>query len=346
MESGMVSIKEIAKYCGVSTATVSKAMNDKNDIGEETKKRIREAAEILGYFPSATARALRTKKSYSIGVLFAGKGGKALTDEFFSHVVNAFKVAAEKRGYEILFLNKEVGDQGMTYLEHCRYRGVDGVLVAYVQYQDPEVIELLQSDIPIVVLDHIFDGKTSVCFDYDQGIKDLITYIYEMGHCKIAYIHGEDCTITRKRVEGFYKTMAELGLSVPDEYVKEGEYLNYHKAAKLTKELLELPDPPTCIIYPNDFSALGGIGSIYERKLSIPQDISVAGYDGIPLAKAFSPELTTLEQDSVRMGEMLANKLIDQIECAGSVPVERLMVQGKVLPGKSVKRQENDIKRY
>lgn len=342
----MVSIKEIAKYCGVSTATVSKAMNDKSDIGEETKRRIREAADMLGYFPNANARALRTKRSHSIGVLFSGKNGKVLTDEFFSHVVNAFKVAVEKRGYEILFLNKEAGDHGMTYLEHCRYRGVDGVLVAYVQYQDPEVVELLQSDIPIVLLDHIFKGKTSACFDYDQGMKDLVTYIYDMGHRKIAYIHGEKSTITLMRVASYYKTMSELGLSVPDEYVKEGEYLNYHKAAKLTKELLELPDPPTCIIYPNDFSALGGIGSIYERKLSIPQDISVAGYDGIPLAKAFSPELTTLEQDSVRMGEMLANKLIDQIECAGSVPVERLMVQGKVLPGKSVKRQENDIKRY
>lgn len=262
----MVSIKEIARYCGVSTATVSKAMNDKSDIGEETKRRIREAAERLGYFPNATARALRTKRSHSIGVLFSGKNGKVLTDEFFSHVVNAFKVAVEKRGYEILFLNKEVGDHGMTYLEHCRYRGVDGVLVAYVQYQDPEVVELLRSDIPMVLLDHIFQGKTSVCFDYNQGIKDLVTYIYNMGHRKIAYIHGEQCTIT--------------------------------------------------------------------------QDISVAGYDGIPLAKAFSPELTTLEQDSARMGEMLANKLIDQIECDGSIPAEQLMVQGKVLPGKSVRKLE------
>ncbi len=336
----MVSIKEIARYCSVSTATVSKAMNDKSDIGEETKRRIREAAERLGYFPNATARTLRTKRSHSIGVLFSGKNGKVLTDEFFSHVVNAFKVAVEKRGYEILFLNKEVGDHSMTYLEHCRYRGMDGVLVAYVQYQDPEVVELLRSDIPMVLLDHIFKGKTSVCFDYNQGMKDLVTYIYNMGHRKIAYIHGEQCTITQMRVASYYKTMSELGLSVPGEYVKAGEYLNYRRAAELTKELLELPDPPTCIIYPNDFSALGGIGSIYERKLSIPQDISVAGYDGIPLAKAFSPELTTLEQDSARMGEMLANKLIDQIECDGSIPAEQLMVQGKVLPGKSVRKLE------
>ncbi len=334
----MVSIKEIARYCGVSTATVSKAMHDKSDIGEETKRRIREAAEMLGYFPNATARALRTKRSSSIGVLFAEKNGKALTDEFFSHVVTAFMLAAEKRGYEILFLNKEVGDQGMTYLEHCRYRSLDGVLVAYVNYREPEVIELLQSDIPIVVLDHIFEGKTSVCFDYGQGMKDLITYIYGMGHRKIAYIHGEKSVITSKRVAGFYQTMEELKLPVPEEYVKEGEYLNYRKAAKLTSELLDLADPPTCIVYPNDFSALGGIGAIYNRRLSIPQDISVAGYDGIPLARAFSPELTTLEQDSAGMGEMLADKLIEQIESAEPVPVERLMVQGKVLPGKSVKR--------
>lgn len=334
----MISIKEVAMYCGVSAATVSKAMNDKSDIGAETKKKIREAAEKLGYFPNASARALRTKKSYSIGLLFAGKGGKALTDEFYSHVVNAFKEAVEKRGYEILFLNKEIGNRDMTYLEHCRYRGVDGVLAAYVDYQNPEVIELLQSDLPIVLLDHIFDGKTSVCFDYVQGMKDLVTYIYEMGHRKIAYIHGENSRITSERITSFYQTMEELGVNVPDEYVKEGAYLDYRKAAKLTAELLNCADPPTCIIYPNDFSALGGIGAIYKKKLSIPQDISVAGYDGIPLSKAFSPELTTLEQDSWGMGEILADKLIEHIEYPLSTPVERLVVRGKVIPGKSVKR--------
>lgn len=334
----MVSIKEVAKKCGVSAATVSKALNDKSDIGEETKQRIRRIAEEMGYTPNATARALRTKRSHSIGLLFGAQGGQALTDEFFSHVINAFKCAVEKRGYEILFVNKEVGSHTMTYLEHCRYRGMDGLLMAHVPYEDPEVQDLLKSELPIVILDRVFEGKTSLCFDYARGIEDLVTYIAGMGHKRIAYIHGEGTSLTKERVNSFYRTMERLGLEVPEEYIREGKYLDYRRAAEITEELLELPTPPTCIIYPNDFSALGGIGKIYERKLSIPEDISVAGYDGIPLSKALSPELTTLEQDSGQMGEAMAEQLIALIEHPESTQVERIMIKGKVFPGKSVKR--------
>lgn len=335
----MVSIKEVAKRCGVSVATVSKALNDKSDIGEETKKKIREIADEMGYLPNATARALRSKKSYSIGVLFGDEKGAALTDEFFPKVLNAFKLAVEKRGYEIIFINKEIGNHTMTYLEHCRYRGVDGVVLAYAPFWEPEVIELIKSDIPIVTVDRIFEEKTSVCFDYTQGMRDLVAYIHGKGHRKIAYIHGEwlEDSITSERLDSFCRTMEDLGLRVPDAYVKKGKYLDFRLAGELTEELLDLPDPPTCILYPNDFSALGGIGMIYKRKLAIPDDISVAGYDGIPLAEATTPELTTLKQDSEGMGEAIAERIVALIENPGKEPVKRVVIKGKVSPGGTVK---------
>lgn len=336
----MVSIKDVAMECGVSAATVSKALNDKSDIGEETKQRIRRIADEMGYMPNATARALRTKRSHSIGLLFGGADSQALTDEFFSHVINAFKCAVEKRGYEILFINKEVGSHTMTYLEHCMYRGVDGLLVAYVPYDNEEVKELLRSNLPIVTLDKEFEEKCSFHFDYKAGIRELLTYIYAMGHRKIAYIHGERRGNTLSRLESFYETARELGIEIPEEYVKESGYLNYEKTAKLTEELLELPNPPTCIMYPNDFSTLGGLGKIYEKKLSVPEDISVAGYDGIPLSKALMPPLTTVEQPSVEMGEAMAQKLIALIEEPGEVKAEKRMIKGKVYPGKSVKQTD------
>lgn len=335
----MVSIKEVAKHCGVSVATVSKALNDKSDIGEETKKKIREIADEMGYLPNATARALRSKRSYSIGVLFGDEEGTALTDEFFPKVLNAFKLAVEKRGYEIIFINKEIGNHTMTYLEHCRYRGVDGVVLAYAPFWEPEVVELIKSDMPVVTVDRIFEEKTSVCFDYTQGMRDLVTYIYEKGHRKIAYIHGEwmEESITSERLDSFCRTMEDLGLQVPDAYVKKGKYLDFRLAGELTAELLDLFDPPTCILYPNDFSALGGIGMIYKRKLIIPDDISVAGYDGIPLAEATTPELTTLKQDSEGMGEAIAERIVALIENPGKEPVKRVVIKGKVSGGNSVK---------
>ncbi|MCM1263731.1 MAG: LacI family transcriptional regulator [Butyrivibrio sp.] len=335
----MVSIKEVAKRCGVSVATVSKALNGKSDIGEETKMRIRKTADEMGYLPSATARALRSKRSYSIGVLIGDEEGTGLTDEFFPKIINSLKKSVEKRGYEILFINKRIGNHNMTYLEHCRYRDVDGVVLAYTIYENPEIKELIESDLPVVTIDSVFDKKTSVCYDYAQGIKDLLTYIHEKGHRKIAYIHGEGAhtySVTKERVDSFYATMAEFGLDVPDEYMKKGEYLNFRKAKRLTAELLDLPDPPTCILYPNDFSALGGIGEIYERKLAIPDDISIAGYDGIPVSRAVTPELTTLEQDLDRMGEAIAENIVLLIERSGLSEPKRVLIQGKLSPGQSV----------
>ena len=334
----MISLKDIAVNCGVSVATVSKALNNQNDISEETKLLVRNTADRMGYWPNASAQALRTKRSHTIGVLFGDENGSGLTDEFFSHVFNALKRAAESMGYEIVFLSKKVGNHSRTYMEHCRYRSVDGVLMCFVPNHDEQVLEIIKSDLPVVTVDFAFNNKTSVTFDYIQGMKDLVTYICEMGHRKIAYIHGQHCCTTRCRLNSFYLVMEQYGIVVPDEYVRKSTYLDFQKAAQITNQLLDLSDPPTCIIYPNDFSSLGGIGAIRQRGLTIPDDISVAGYDGIPLSKAMTPPLTTLVQDSEKMGEVIASQLIYQIEHAKEAKVERITVKGKLYRGETVKR--------
>lgn len=334
----MVSLKDIAASCGVSVATVSKALNNQNDISEETKLLVKQAADKMGYWPNASAQALRTKRSHTIGVLFGDENGSGLTDEFYSHVFNALKRAAESRGYEIVFLSKKIGNHTRTYMDHCRYRSVDGVLLGFIPYADEQVLELIESDLPVVTVDHAFENKTSVTFDYVQGMRDLVTYICEMGHKKIAYIHGEDSYTTRCRLNSFYLVMEQYGITVPHEYVRESRYLAFQKAAEITNQLLDLPEPPTCIIYPNDFSSMGGIGAIRQRGLSIPDDISVAGYDGIPLSRAMTPPLTTLVLDSTKMGEVIASQLINQIENGRAAAVERITVRGEVEPGQSVKK--------
>ncbi|HKM33851.1 MAG TPA: LacI family DNA-binding transcriptional regulator [Lachnospiraceae bacterium] len=334
----MISLKDVAASCGVSIATVSKALNNQNDIGEETKLLVRQTADKMGYWPNASAQALRTKRSHTIGVLFGDENGSGLTDEFYSHVFNALKRAAESRGYEIVFLSKKIGSHTRTYMEHCRYRSVDGVLLGFIPNNDEQVLEIIGSDLPVVTVDHAFDHKTSVTFDYVQGMRDLVTYICEMGHRKIAYIHGQQSYTTRCRLSSFYMVMEQYGITVPDKYVRESGYLDFQKAAEITSELLDLPEPPTCIIYPNDFSSMGGIGAIRQRGLSIPDNISVVGYDGIPLSRAMTPPLTTLVQDFKEMGEVIASQLINQIENARTATVERITVKGKVEPGNSVKK--------
>lgn len=334
----MISTKELAKKLGVSVATVSKALNDKSDIGAETKARIRKEAEKLGYVPNASARSLRTRRSYSIGVLL-GTGNKlAISDEFFSRVFSAFKRTMEENHYEIIFINNHIDNGQRTYLEHCNYRGVDGILVAMVHYDEPEIQELLASPLPTVTLDKYYPGNPSVCVDYADGIEQLVDYAYSLGHRKIAYIYGRGNDVTRMRLEGFRRAVDKHGLKLPKEYLVEGEYLDCDVVAKLTEQLLQLPECPTCILYPNDYTAIGGRGIIYRNKMTIPEDISVIGYDGIPLANAVLPRLTTLAIDYDRMGQLAAEKLLKLIENGTVKSDEKSVIRGVIQTGESVKK--------
>ena len=149
----MVSMKDISAVCGVSIATVSKALNNHKDIGEETKEHIRQVAKEMGYSPNAAAKILKTNRTYSLGVLFVDDEQSGLTHDYFAHVLDSFKRTAEERGYDITFINScKTRPQRMSYLEHSRYRRFDGVVIACVDFEDPEVEELVRSNIPVVTI--------------------------------------------------------------------------------------------------------------------------------------------------------------------------------------------------
>ncbi len=197
----MASIKDIAKACGVSVATVSKALNGHNDISQATKEKVREAARQIGYMPNSAARALKTNRTYNLGVLFVDEAQSGLTHEFFAAVLDSFKRHAEGRGYDITFINHNIGHGHSSYLEHCRYRGVDGVIAACIKFDDPEVIELANSNLPIVTVDHVFNNRAAVLSDNTDGVHKLVDQLAALGHERIAYIHGENhSAVTQKRL--------------------------------------------------------------------------------------------------------------------------------------------------
>ena len=335
----MASMKDISELCGVSIATVSKALNDQSDIGEETRARIKQVAKELGYFPNSSARALKTKRTYNLGVLFVDEAQSGLTHDYFANVLNSFKKVAEEKGYDITFISAGNGaGKRMSYLERCRYRGFDGVVIACVDFENPEVEELVKSDIPLVTIDHSFYGRAAVISDNVTGMKELLTYIIEQGHRRVAYIHGADSAVTKNRLSSFFKTAEELGIPVPDEYIREAAYRSTKEAGNATKELLELKNPPTCILYPDDFSCFGGMNVIREKGLRIPEDISVAGYDGLRIGRHIEPKLTTLRQDTDAIGEEAAKKLIDLIEKPKTTIIEQIVIGGEVYEGKTVRK--------
>ncbi|MEA4966401.1 MAG: LacI family DNA-binding transcriptional regulator [Oscillospiraceae bacterium] len=334
----MISIKDIALHCGVSTATVSKALNDQPDIGKGTRERVKAAAAELGYLPNAAARALRTKRSYSIGVLFVDQMQSGLAHEYFSVILNSLKTEAEKLGYDITFFSQNVGGRCMTYTEHCRYRNMDGVVIACVNFEDPEVLELVGSGIPTVTIDHIFNDKTAIISDNIGGMRELVLYIAGRGHHRIAYIHGEKTSVAQNRLLSFYKTCEELGIEVPEQYVLESRFHDPLMTAQCVDRLLNLKELPSCIILPDDYSYPAAINVAQDHGLEVPKDLSFAGYDGLDTFRMIQPTLVTYRQNAEKIGLSAAQQIVNLIEKPKTTLPQRIVITGRVLTGNSVKQ--------
>jgi len=206
-------------------------------------------------------------------------------------------------------------------------------------YSDPEVLELLNSDFPTVTIDFVHHNCTAVNSNNVQGMRELLEYIMSMGHRRIAYIHGEDYSVvTKERIATFYQVMEEHNLPVNESYIKEGLYLEPEVAEQRTKELLQMPQPPTCILYPDDTALIGGMNAIREMELRIPDDISVAGYDGTSYSQMLYPKATTIQQDTNRIGKEAASRLISIIEKPKTALMERVIVEGILIKGQTVGR--------
>lgn len=333
-----VTIKDLSARCGLSISTVSKALNNYADVSSKTRDLVARTAREIGYYPNSLARALKTNRTYNIGVLFVDENASGLTHNYFSAVLDSFKTEAERCGYDITFINHNIGRTKMSYLEHCQYRNIDGICLACIDFFAPEVIELISSDIPLVTIDHIFHNRTCILSENKRGMADLVRYVYNMGHRRIAYVHGAQSAVTESRMISFYCTMDELGLEVKSEYILECPYTNPARAHEAVSTLLALPERPSCILMPDDYAALGGIEAIQAAGLSIPEDISIAGFDGIALMQLTSPRLTTIRQDTLRIGREAARYLINRIENPRTAGAEIVNISCELIPGETVRR--------
>ena len=336
--TALVTIKDISKACGVSPSTVSKVLNGYTDISRETVEHVFSTAEKMGYTPNAAARMLKTNRSLNLGVLFVDEMQSGLRHEYFSAMLNSLKDEAERHGYDINFISRNLNGHHMSYLDHCRYRKCDGVVIACVDFNDPEVTDLLRSEIPVVTVDYLFDQRGAVVSDNVRGMSELTDYIIKQGHRAIAYIHGEMTSVTRNRLVGFYRTCEAADIRVPDEYVRAARFHDPDTSARVTHELLALEHPPTCIIYPDDICVLGGRSEMESQGLSIPEDISVAGYDGALLSEALRPPLTTVRQDTDTLGRRAAAILIEAIENKKTYLPQQELIPGQLIPGGTVKK--------
>ena len=189
---------------------------------------------------------------------------------------------------------------------------------------------------PTVAIDFPCRGSISVQSNNSEGMDALMRYVLERGHRRVAYIHGEAALVTDDRISSYRRQLQAFGIPFRPEYLVESAYHNPAAARQATQRLLDLPEPPTCILMPDDYASLGGMEAIRERGLAVPGDISVAGYDGVPLLQLCSPCLTTYRQNVEGIGSEAGRRLLELIKHPDAPAPETITIPGGIIPGGSV----------
>ncbi len=328
----MVRLKDIADACGVSVATVSRALNGLTNEGKERTAFIRQTAQAMGYYPNVAAKTLKTSRSNNLGILYQDR----MNHEYFSSLIDDLRREADAKGYDLTFLSRN-GRNDNSYYEHARQRSLDGVIVLQAEHDDPGIIRLASGSIPTVIIDHLYDGCDCVINDNRTSIEQIVRYAWNLGHRRIAFIEGEKGAVSRERLAGFYKVCAELGIRVPVAYVREGHFHDPADCARIIRELLQPEDRPTCILCPDDSSCLGALWQLAADGIRVPEDVSLVGYDGLRMSRMMHPCLTTYRQNTARIAEEAFALILDAITNPETHKPQHVTVAGMLIEGETLR---------
>jgi LacI family transcriptional regulator len=313
----MVTIKDIAKEANVSVTTVSRALNGYSDVSEETRKRIIEVAKRLNYSPNSIARSLVMKKSQTIGLLVSNLSREGTKDNFTYEVLCGINEAVSQSDYDLIVFNTTSAKQSeKTYTQLCRERRVDGVIIMGIKTNDPYLQEVVESDIPCVLIDIPIQSKTVgyVTTDNIKGAKEAVNYLLSLNHRKIGMINGHnEAFVSQQRLHGYKEALQEACLPFDSSYVENGEYTE-EGAYKATVRLLSKHPEITALFCASDLMALGAMQAAKDLGKQLPDELSVIGYDDILLSSYVTPSLSTIRQDKFRIGEEAARMLIGMLE--------------------------------
>lgn len=311
-----LTIKDIAKMAGVSPGTVSKIINNYGGISEKTKKKVMDIIQETGYQPTFSAKALATKKSNLIGLIYAGKVNVDFTHPYFNEVVTSFKKTIGSLGYDIImFSNEQFYKDNGSYLARCRHFHVDGCVIIAGEEIEDAIYELVREEIPCMGVDLEISGPKAsfVMSDNVNLSRKVIQHFYLRGIRDIGFIGGqEDSAITMFREKGVRETMDQLGLEIQQEWFQYGDF-HEESGYQAMKKILETKAYPRAIFAASDMMAFGAIDAIREKGLRVPEDISVIGCDDIDACRHSSPKLSTVRQDKDQLGKLAAYMLNDII---------------------------------
>jgi len=316
-------IRDVARAAGVSIATVSKVLNGYTTVSQKTKDKVLRIVRETGFRPNTAARALVGQRSMTLGVLLT----TGLAHPFFSNIMVGMEQALKARGYDLIYLAQlSYHNREYSFVRHCQSRNVEGVVVFGFQPDDMDFAELIESGIPAVFIDLDMLGPRAcyISSDNESGIGQAVGYLNGLGHRRIALISDlPDSYVGRLRLQGYRNGLQAAGMSYEPQLVAYSDY-SRENGREAMRTLLAASTPPTAVVCCSDYGAVGAIDAIREAGLSVPDDISVIGFDDLEIARNVRPALTTVRQDMAAIGRTSVELLDDMI--AGDASPSRAVI--------------------
>ncbi len=310
----MAGLKDVAREAEVSIATVSRVLNLPENVHPDTRVRVQKAIKKLNYKPSRVARRLRVNNGASnlIGLLIPD-----IRNPFYVEVVRGVEKAASEMGYAFIMSNfsQNVGKEKL-YMDIMLSESVDGLIVAPASEDDKIVLQLIKSGLPIVCIDRALANARvdSVVVNNYLGTREALEYLISLGHERIAVILGPlEIPTYKERLKAYRETMLAHNIELDENLIKIGDS-SHNSGCLFTKELLAMRHPPTAIFAGNNLISLGTLEVLHLKKIRIPEDISVLGFDDVFWAISLNPPLTAVSQPGFEIGRRAAEMLFQRIK--------------------------------
>ena len=312
-----ITIRDLAEKLNLSITTVSRALDGYSDVSEETRKRVIEAAQMLGYEPSYAARQLRRKRTDAIGYILPNSS-PSFSDPFNVNFLTGLcdEAAVQELDLMVTSCPSESEQEKHQYRRWVQSRRVDGIILNRTRINDWRIGYLSENAVPFVTL-----GKENPEAAYPhieisdtQGVMDLVTHLVQKGHRRIAFIgSAPNLVIHIDRFNGYMSGLEAARFPFDPELVEPGD-LSEAGGYSAARKLLALPDPPTAILGINDLTALGILQAAKEKGLYVGTELAIAGYDGIKETQYTNPPITTLHQPTYEIARELSRMLVKVIK--------------------------------
>ncbi len=314
-----MTIHDVARLAKVSTATVSRAINQSGNVKPELARRIRRAIAEIRYYPNTQARAMRSGKSHILGLVVPD-----ITDPVSAAIVQSFETMASVQNYETLLTTTGNNPERTTVaIRQMMQRSVDGIAVLAAGVEERLLEELQRYRVPLVFLDMAapVKGANNIRIDYLHGVRQAVQHLAAHRHTRIAYVSGPlRQTPTAARVAEFRKCLGEIRLKLPPDLIIEGDE-TIAGGMRAFAQIQSLTQRPTAVLCSNDMTAIGVMLEARGRGMSIPSDLSVVGFDNIPLSQFTQPPLTTIQSPQASLAERALRMLCHEVKKPASLAV-------------------------